>query len=80
MNTEIITINDVKKFAYQIISEGVSFHPDDDFKDYIFFKEKGPCYTPEEAAKRNRLMEECFDLCEKNNVEIYAVMNIRENP
>jgi len=80
MITQIQTIHDVKQFAYQIINEGVSFHPDDDFNDYIFFKEKRPCYTPEEALIRNELMDLCFDVCNKNNEEIYAVMNISENP
>ena len=34
MITKIITIQDVKDFAKQLTAEGVSFHPDDDFKEY----------------------------------------------
>jgi hypothetical protein len=74
MITKLDTISDVKSFAKQIISDGVSFHPDDDFNDYVNFKEKTPCYTKEEAEFRNSLMDKCFEVCEKEGVDIYAVM------
>jgi hypothetical protein len=38
MLSKIETIEDVKLFAKQILAEGVSFHPDDDFKDYIYMQ------------------------------------------
>ncbi len=74
MITKIQTSEDVKKFAKQIIAEGVSFHPDDDFNDYVNFKEDKPCYTNEEADLRNELMSSCFDVCEKEGVDIYSIM------
>lgn len=74
MITKIETTDDVKAFAKQLIAEGVSFHPDDDFNDYVNFKEKKPCYTNEEADLRNTLMNNCFEVCEKEGVDIYAVM------
>jgi hypothetical protein len=74
MLSKIETIEDVKLFAKQILAEGVSFHPDDDFKDYINFKTKGPFYTNEEADIRNKLMETSFEVCEKLGVEIYEVI------
>jgi hypothetical protein len=74
MISKIETIEDVKLFANQILAEGVSFHPDDDFKDYINFKTKEPFYTIEEADIRNKLMETSFEVCEKLGVEIYEVM------
>lgn len=70
----IASVNDVEAFAKQLIAEGVSFHPDDDFNDYVYFKEKKPCYIKEEAEKRNRLMQQCFDVCDKNGVDVYSVM------
>ena len=38
MITTIKTTEDVKAFAKQLIAEGVSFHPDDDFNDYVNYK------------------------------------------
>jgi hypothetical protein len=74
MIREIKTIKDVLDFAKQIIDEGVSFHPDDDFNDYVYFKENRPCYTKEEADFRNELMQQCFAICEKEGVDIYETM------
>ena len=74
MIENITTTKDVATFAKQIIEEGVSFHPDDDFNDYVFFKENKPCYSKEEAEGRNRLMEQCFEVCEKEAVDIYSLM------
>lgn len=37
MITKIETSEDVKIFAKQLIQEGVSFYPDDDFNDYVDF-------------------------------------------
>jgi len=44
MTTQIQTIHDVKLFAYQILNKRISFHSDDDFNDYIFFKKKTLLY------------------------------------
>ncbi len=75
MIKKINNINDVEAFAKQIISEGVSFHPDDDFNDYVVLKTNKPCYTKSEADDRNELMNQCFEVCKKNSVDIYDVMN-----
>ena len=74
MITKIETSEDVKAFAKQLIAEGVSFHPDDDFNDYVNFKENKACYTKEEAEFRNELMSNCFEVCEKEGLDIYDVM------
>lgn len=74
MITQIKTLKDVAAFAKQIISEGVSFHPDDDFNDYIVFKTKEPCYSKQQAKDRNKLMDKCFQVCEKEDVDIYSIM------
>jgi hypothetical protein len=74
MVTKIETGVDVKAFAKQLIAEGISFHPDDDFNDYVNFKENTPIYTKEEADCRNYLMNKCFEVCEKEGVDIYDVM------
>lgn len=75
MNTKIETADDVKAFAKKLIAEGVSFHPDDDFNDYVNFKEKIPTYTKEEADLRNELMNKCFEVCEKEGIDVYDTMH-----
>lgn len=74
MITKILTIEDVKQFAKELTAEGLSFHPDDDFNDYINFTSGEPSYTREEAEIRNKLMNECFDVCENEGIDIYEVM------
>ena len=74
MITQIRTIDDVKSFAKQLTAEGVSFHPDDDFNDYVDLAENKPCYSKQDAALRNDLMSKCFDVCEKEGIDIYDLM------
>ncbi len=74
MINKIETTEDVKAFAKQLITEGVSFHPDDDFNDYINFEKGEPIYTREEADLRNDLMNKCFQVCEKAGKDIYDMM------
>lgn len=74
MITRILTIEDVKQFAKQLTAEGLSFNPDDDFNDYINFSNNTSSYNKEEAKLRNELMNECFDVCEKEGVDIYEIM------
>ena len=74
MINQIQTSEDVKAFAKQLVEEGVSFHPDDDFNDYVNFKENKPCYSREEADLRNELMNNCFEICEDEGTDIYDLM------
>ena len=74
MIAQITTTKDVESFAKLLVEEGVSFHPDDDFNDYVFFKENKPCYTKQEAEIRNNLMQQCFEVCEKEGSDIYSLM------
>lgn len=74
MITKIITTEDIKDFAKQLTAEGLSFHPDDDFKDYINFTKNEPLYTFDDAEFRNDLMNQCFEVCEKEGVDIYEIM------
>ena len=75
MITQIQTSEDVKAFAKQLISEGISFHPDDDFNDYVHYKVGTQVYSKEAADERNILMNSCFEVCEKEEVDIYDVMH-----
>lgn len=74
MITEIKNINDVKVFAKHLAEvEKLSFHPDDDFNNYIT-SEKQHFYSKSEAELRNKLMNDCFKVCNENNLEIYEIM------
>ncbi|MBK7425580.1 MAG: hypothetical protein IPI60_00335 [Saprospiraceae bacterium] len=53
--------------------EGLSFHPDENFTNYITLETEEPTYSVEEATLRNRLMSECFTVCEKST-DIYSIM------
>ena len=65
--SSILTVDDVADFARFLVRElHLSFHPDDPFADYLDDKVL--------AGKLDTLMEQCFDVCEKANVDIYGVM------
>ena len=74
MLTQILSLNEVETFAKQIIAESVSFHPDDDFNDYVNLNENKPCYSKQDADFRNELMCQCFGICAKEAVDIYNLM------
>lgn len=75
MVNKIVTIEDVKLFAYQLVNEEyLSFHPDDDFADYINLETKEPLYTTEECKQLNQLMSNCFSICQQEEVDIYKLM------
>ena len=75
MLKQIKTTKDVIAFAKQLIKEGVNFHPDDDFNDYINLETQEPTYKKADADFRNELMNQCFAVCEKNGVDIYDTMS-----
>lgn len=74
MQKQIKTTKDVVTYAKQLIKEGVNFHCDEDFKNYINLKTNVPTYSTEEAELRNELMNQCFAVCEKNGVDVYDTM------
>lgn len=74
-NDHITTIEEVKAFASYLINNlGVNLHPDNDFADYVRYATGERTFTDEEATIGNRLMEECFDVCEKRGVDIYELL------
>ena len=75
MIIQIKTIKDIELFAKKLTNEGVAFHPDDDFNDYINFNTGENYYSKEEANYRNRLMDQCFQICNRLQIDIYEVMH-----
>ena len=74
MNREINDITDVKEFAAFLIGEGVAFHPDNNFNEYVNIETGEPTYSDEQAAERNKLMNRCFQVCEESGESIYEIM------
>ncbi len=73
MITEIKTLNDVSAFIVQLVAEGLNYHPDEDFNNYINIETHEPSYTKEEAQIRNDLNMQCFEVCGRNKADIYNV-------
>ena len=73
MIQEIKTVEDVRTFFNELLAEGLNFHPDDDFANYLNCDTQEQTFTEEEAAKRNRQLTQSFDVCEKEGIDIYEV-------
>lgn len=70
----IRTVADVRKFfSYLLKTRKVSFHPDDDFKNYVENNSGKRCFTNDEAKKYNKLMNDAFKVCEKEKKDIYSI-------
>lgn len=75
MLIEINTIEDVRLFAYQLVNvENLSFHPDNDFADYVNTSTGLAVYSNEDVVRLNKLMDSCFNICEQNGTDIYDLM------
>lgn len=70
----IMTVKDVETFFHHIVLERkVNFHPDDVFEDYVSCEEGINTFTLDECAIYNRLMDESFAVCKKDDVDIYEI-------
>lgn len=73
-NSQIKTINDVEAFFQHLVTErNLSFHPDDRFEVYVFCDDGSNIFSEKECAIYNRLMDECFEVCEKDGADVYAI-------
>jgi hypothetical protein len=73
------TVDDVLQFHRAIWSEGVSYHPEEDFFNYVHIRdvdENGNyirTYTDAEATLRNNLLDQAYEVCEAAGVDICEV-------
>ncbi len=66
---------EVAQFAnYLVNGLNINLDPDTPFEDYIEIETKESSFSPEDAAIGNRLMDECFEVCDKDDDEIYYLM------
>lgn len=73
---KINTPKDVENFLHYLVSSqglnlGMSIHPDDAFEGY--FHNGKRVFSDEEATILNQTMAECFNVCERNSVDIYEI-------
>ena len=52
---------------------GWAFHPDNSMTEYVRKDNNAPSYSPEEAERLDRLMDEAFGFCEQNGIDIYEL-------
>lgn len=73
---ETQTMQDVEQFLQYAIEPnglalGMEFHPDNNFPDYM--KGNGErLFSDNEAKILNEMSSKCFDICKKQNADIYA--------
>lgn len=63
----------VKFFVWLMFDEGVNFHPDDDFKDYVNYSTGKRSYSDKEADYLNLTMSRCFRICKKEDLDVYQL-------
>ena len=73
-NSHLNSVKDVEALFHHIVFERkVNFHPDDMFEDYVSCEGGINSFTIEECSIYNRLMDESFAVCEKEEVDIYGI-------
>ena len=78
--SKIENIADVELFVKFVYDElQVNFHPDDDFNDYINSETKEATFNKEDAEVLNTLIDDCFKVCERENVDFYEIA-LKYNP
>lgn len=75
INQHISSLLDVELFArYLYDVTRIAFHPDDSFEGYVSMNSNKQSFTPDEAHTLNQRMKESYQVCEKENVDIYDFM------
>ena len=73
-SNKISTVEDVNKFIKFIYEDlEVNFHPDDDFNDIVNYETGEKSFNKKDADRLNKLVDDCFKVCEKNNLDIYEI-------
>ena len=66
-------IDVVHFFEYLLYEKKLSFHPDDDFGEYVQNEGSTTSISSDEADIFNQLMDQCFSVCEEQKTEIYSI-------
>lgn len=72
--SHITSLKEVVLFFEHLLNERkISYHPDDDFAEYISNETGEVTFTAQEVEVYNRLMSESFVVCTKEDVDIYSI-------
>ena len=72
--TPITSLQEVKGFFRLLWKDlQLNFHPDDSFDLYIDTATGNRVFDNEAATILNTRMDECFEVCEKADVDIYEI-------
>lgn len=72
--SHIGSLEEARNFFRHLVSERrVSFHPDNMFESYVTCEGGVNTFTLQECSLYNRLMDECFKVCEREGVDIYGM-------
>ena len=71
--SDIQTLRDVKHFFKLLKKYNISFHPDDDFDNYISLPGPKQSFSPSEASRLDAVMDQCFQVCNVKDVDIYEI-------
>lgn len=68
------TISDVTDFIRECMDDhDLAFHPDTPFHDYVDMETGKPTFTPAQADALQERLEQAFEICEKEDVDIYGL-------
>lgn len=75
INHTITSLSEVESFARFLYEDvKVAFHPDESFENYVTLGSRNHTFSQLEANILDLRMDEAFDVCEKENVDIYEFM------
>lgn len=71
-DSHITNVDEVKNFFYySLYDRNITLHPDDSLADFSEEQLKQMNVTKDEAVNYDRLMDECFEVCKRENADIY---------
>jgi hypothetical protein len=73
MIQRIDIVDDVTRFFKELNQESLAFCPDTPFNDYINLVTHEATYTDEEAQVRNELLNQAFEVCDRDGVDIHEL-------
>jgi hypothetical protein len=72
---EINSVEDMELFFALLYKEGISFHPETSLSEIVntdlYGKQTIRTFTEEESERLDGLIEKCFEVAEKENVDIF---------
>jgi hypothetical protein len=70
------TKEEIQEFFRVLQHEDISFHPDKKFEDYINNDTQKRRYNDAEVALRVNMLDNAFEYCKGNNIDIYNLYRI----